>query len=58
MKIKNPHNKNPDIFAIYILSKMLSLSLDTLLKVSKTTSPQKLFCVKLYISLCASKMFL
>ena len=31
---------------------MLSLSLDTLLKVSKTTSPQKLFaydCVTLYI---------
>ena len=53
MKIKNPHDKKPDIFAfIYIWSKMLSSSLDTLLKVSKTTSPQKLFaydCVTLYL---------
>ena len=37
----------------YIWSKMLSSSLDPLLKVSKTTFPQKLFaydCVTLYIS--------
>ena len=40
MKINNDLNKNPNIFAIYIWSKMLSSSLDTVLK---TTSPQKLF---------------
>ena len=54
MKIKNYLNKNPDTFALYIWSKMLSSSLDTLLKVSKTTSPQKLFayeCVTLYVNL-------
>ena len=53
MKKKNHHNNIPDIFALYtyILSKMLFSSLDTLLKVSKTISPNKLFdydCVTLY----------
>ena len=56
MKIKNPHNKIPNIFALYmyIWSKMLSSSLDALLKVSKTTSSPKLFdydCLTLYHSL-------
>ena len=52
MKIKNHHNKNPDIFAVYIfgLKCILSSFLDTLLNLSKTTSLQKLFaydCVTL-----------
>ena len=54
MKNKNHHKKNPDIFASYILGLKCCLHLDTLLKVSKTTSPQKLFaydCVTLYIIL-------
>ena len=36
----------------YILAKMLSLSQDVLLKLSETTSPQKLFpsdCITLYL---------
>ena len=52
MKIKNHHDKNPDIFAIYIWFKMLTSFLDRWLNVSKTTSPQKPFaydCVTLYI---------
>ena len=51
LKTLNLHNKSPNTFALYIWSKMLSSSLDTLLKVSKTTYPQKLFaydCVTLY----------
>ena len=52
MKNKNHHDKNPNIFVfIYIWSKMLSSFLIALLKLSKTSSPQKLFdydCVKLY----------
>ena len=42
--------KTEHIFYLYIWSKILSLSLDTLLKVSWTTSPKKLFaydCVTL-----------
>ena len=56
MKIKNHHDKNPNIFA-YIcskMSKMMSFSLYTMLKLSKTTSPNKLFdynCVTLYNNL-------
>ena len=44
-------------FFIHIWSKMLSSSLDVLLKLSKTTSPQKLFdydCKTLY--LCKTKL--
>ena len=43
--------KKEHICFLYIWSKMLSSSVDTLLKVSKTTSPKKLFdydCVTLY----------
>ena len=43
---------NPQLKSEHIWSNMLSSSLDTLLKVSKTTSPLKLFaydCVTLYI---------
>ena len=47
----NLHNKSPSTFAFDIFApKMLYLSLDTLLKLSKTTSPLKLFaydCVTL-----------
>ena len=40
MKIKNHHNKNPDIFAFYIFGLKCCLdTLDILLKVFKTTSP-------------------
>ena len=34
MKIKNHHNKNPGIFALYIWSNKLSSSLDAVFKVS------------------------
>ena len=53
LKIFKPHNKKSvHICFSYICSKLLSSSLDTLLKVSRTTSPHKLFvydCVTLYI---------
>ena len=52
LKILNPQIKVRTYFFIYIWSQMLSSSLDALLKVSKTTTPQKLFasdCVTLYI---------
>ena len=52
-KFSNPHNKSPNIFAWYIFGLKCCLHpLDTLLKASNTTSPQKLFaydCVMLYI---------
>ena len=52
MKIENRHNKIPNIFAlhIYIWFKMLSSSAKALLKLSETSSLQKLFdydCVTL-----------
>ena len=60
---KNHHNKNPNILLSIIWSKILSLSLDTVLKVSTTTSPNKLFdhdCVTLYTAsqiICKLQVF-
>ena len=52
LKIKKKlYDKVTKIFACHILSKMLSSSLYVMLKLSKTTSPQKLFpsdCITLY----------
>ena len=52
-KLKNYHdNKSEHIYFWYVWSKMLSSSLYAMLKLSKTTSPNKLFdydCVTLYM---------
>ena len=43
LKTLNLHNKSSNtLFFLFIWSKILSSSLDTLLKLSQTTSPQKL----------------
>ena len=51
LKILNPHNKSPNIFTLHIFGLKCCLNpYDILLKVLKTTSPQKLFdydCVTL-----------
>ena len=53
-KTQNLHKKDTERFAFHIfLSKMLSSLLYFMLKLSKTTSPQKLFpsdCITLYLT--------
>ena len=56
MKIKNHHNKNPnilafDVFGLKFCLALYTSALYTMLKLPKTTSPNKLFdydCVTLY----------